>query len=636
MNFTKNLFLLILTAFFLAQATYAQRVCEFNQPVYEIRKSGTYKRDVSQSKWVEDFGDVGEVIRDTSGRLYWGSCENEENQEGASLAEVLAVHCSGNLNGKISNEEIDSMEDFSLRSQDQLDSFTEEIVFRSAVKNIDELTSCQEGLFNHYNDPEKSEFKKELISKSYNKFLEIGAKVKQILMLRRPAEVRELKAVRFLSCTKEVCSSPSSFGAKEAADIHNIRAELAKYDAELAVLLATIPMGNREQIRKSLLDVYRSNKKPSLEDFSKLYNEQMQGLSKEVNTTREMIDGIKHKDNKGNTQYCIDSDLKKQLYRSGQIEAVVQGANLGEYQKNISCRMGRRYGVQGDVITELALVPTYFVGYGLGRLAIRAGIAGMSARGVAAMKMTSRLSLLGVQTADVAVSLNSAVDACSSDSFITGLQGNSCDPETEIFNAIREANLAECAANIAFYGMSNVAAIKAFQKTEKLDWDSLRFGPSFSNKPIESVSQVSQEMGDSFTVMFSDKSKAVDQFGNPNIFEQYKKMDSTTLKPGNSYVVLVRDGVLYIGDNYRNARGGTNFTHIQLARDFGFEEEYFFGMGGAIRVNRDGSIDIGGRHMMENDMESAELIEQVIHRVNPNIRTRTTAGRVLDMPEPNQ
>ena len=51
-------------------------------------------------------------------------------------------------------------------------------------------------------------------------------------------------------------------------------------------------------------------------------------------------------------------------------------------------------------------------------------------------------------------------------------------------------------------------------------------------------------------------------------------------------------------------------------------------------MNRDGSIDIGGRHMMEDDIESAELIEQVIHRVNPNIRTRTTAGRVLDMPEP--
>lgn len=440
-------------------------LCLFNHPLRSETPTGRIITTQVQSQgFVEDFGNPLEDIQDTAGSLYWGSCENEANVAVTNARELFEINCSGLRGNGYSNQAFNNLERLNQLSTEYLDQTTEELVFMQAAQNVHKLGKCQKGLFDDY-FASGSEQRQTMLDTAYERFNRIKQKVRREISSRAPDEVSRAERQRFSSCTNESCAGMYSEESFEAiSEEENVEARLSESDENLKLLISSIPMGNRESMKEALLALYRIKPNASKAEFEAVFNHQMLQLREQADSTVETMDAIHVQSGPDSEHYCVDSHLKRQLYRSGQIEVTLQRLNIGEYGSNFSCRMGRRYGYAGEIITELALIPTYFFGYGLARLATRAGVTSLSARGARVLNMSSRLGMLGIQSADMGLLANSAANACFADDFMVGLQGRECSPQAEMALAMHEAELSNCLINVAFFGVSNVAAVSRMRR----------------------------------------------------------------------------------------------------------------------------------------------------------------------------
>ncbi len=439
--------------------------CVFNLPSRSVTPTGRIITTQTQSQgFVEDFGNPLETIQDTAGSLYWGSCKDEASVPVTNARELFEINCSGLRGNGYSNQAFNSLERLNQYSTEYLDQTTEELVFMQAAQNVHKLGKCQKGLFDDYFSPD-SEQKQNMLETAYERFQRIKQNVRNEISSRASDEVSRSERQRFSSCTNDSCAGRYSEESFEAiSEEENVEARLTESDENLNLLISSIPMGNRKSMKEALLSLYRVKPNASQAEFEAVFNHQMRQLREEANSTVETMDAIHVQSGPDSEHYCVDSHLKRQLYRSGQIEVTLQRLDIGEYGSNFSCRMGRRYGYAGEIITELALIPTYFFGYGLARLATRAGVSGLSARGARALNMSSRLGMLGIQSADMALLANSAANACFTDDFMVGLQGKECSPQSEMALAMHEAELSNCLINVAFFGVSNLTAVSRMRR----------------------------------------------------------------------------------------------------------------------------------------------------------------------------
>lgn len=110
-----------------------------------------------------------------------------------------------------------------------------------------------------------------------------------------------------------------------------------------------------------------------------------------------------------------------------------------------------------------------------------------------------------------------------------------------------------------------------------------------------------------------------------------KTMRDLAIKPGTSYTALIYKEKLFLGDNIIgmfDSRYGGRGSHLTLrsilkASDF---------IGGAVRVNLDGSIDISGYHGQKSDPDAEFAIRRIIERVAPMASIRSTPDRLSTLP----
>jgi len=114
---------------------------------------------------------------------------------------------------------------------------------------------------------------------------------------------------------------------------------------------------------------------------------------------------------------------------------------------------------------------------------------------------------------------------------------------------------------------------------------------------------------------------------------QLLKVGEAELTSGKSYVVVVDNGKLIIGENYLNASGTTSETHIMLMEDIKSPDpKSYRKSAGAIRIKEDGSIDVSGYHMKHESKTAAKAIAKKLREIIPNVKLRTTPGRLSDLP----
>lgn len=98
---------------------------------------------------------------------------------------------------------------------------------------------------------------------------------------------------------------------------------------------------------------------------------------------------------------------------------------------------------------------------------------------------------------------------------------------------------------------------------------------------------------------------------------------------GKSYLAIVANGKLVLGEGYRNGAGTTSNTHNQLRDDVSVG----MGLGGAVRFNIDGTIDVSGYHSKTTSPEAARAMFEILRSTLPSdVQIRSTPGRLTDLP----
>jgi hypothetical protein len=128
----------------------------------------------------------------------------------------------------------------------------------------------------------------------------------------------------------------------------------------------------------------------------------------------------------------------------------------------------------------------------------------------------------------------------------------------------------------------------------------------------------------------AQQSQHLARSGKFRFFNRARKEANLSLNPGESYVVVVHDGKVVIGERYRNPHGKTptQGTHLMLLKDITGRRSQGPYTGGAIRLNRDGSFDVSGYRRGSASQHSADAIAAAIKEALPGVRVRVTEDRL--------
>lgn len=130
-----------------------------------------------------------------------------------------------------------------------------------------------------------------------------------------------------------------------------------------------------------------------------------------------------------------------------------------------------------------------------------------------------------------------------------------------------------------------------------------------------------------------------DSFQNSPLVEFYTaggRVENLSINPGDTFTVILRNDRIILGRNIpgSNGRPGGPESHRTLMGLMGEENTYgYYGRGGAVRFNENGSIDISGYHL-EDDAEPRAYrnIQTIMQRVNPDAVYRATPDRLSTLP----
>lgn len=472
-SFFKSLFVMFFLTFLVSAKNVAfgedfSKRCKFNQ--------GNCSRDHG---FVQDFGyggvgsyiaeaasrvtsPIASLIRDVrqgtpnpectrnilhEGQEYAGSAWNGTCKD-ATREETLALNCKGQEGLGYSQPAIQNI----IVANDKLDPLQEELVFMTAVSDIHKFTKCQDGLFNQYFNPNDSTVKDEMLQNAFNQFtdlvehLDLRSEIKSEYQMRD----RQARADYFKNCIRESCQmsgSPEVFGTLR----DNLPPQIEEKRKKINALLSRIPMANRDSMRAAMENLIMSSPQVTKAQFDEVFNAEMTRLNEGVKASLATIDGIYVKDpTSGQEWYCVDRELKENLQRSGQVETTVKGMGLQDALAGFTCRSANRYGIAGMVVSEMALIPSYFVGYGFARLGMRAGMSAIRAVSVGgrALATTTRAAMIGLEAADWTASIAGMERDCHNQTFFSRVEGQNCSPENEVGQVYEESSYAQCMTSV--------------------------------------------------------------------------------------------------------------------------------------------------------------------------------------------
>jgi len=363
----------------------------------------------------------------------------------ANRVENKAIHCAGVAGLGYKYESINSI----LTVNEYLDDRQEEIIYQTAVGDIQDFTSCQKDFFDKVTTDQA--VRRDLFNNAYQQFSDVKNTIRN-LQTQRDGLSRRLGNDLLLRQSTSNCSDSASCAQNfseslEDPQIVELRKKINSLTERINLLVSRIPLGNRDNMSRMLKDLLISPQDVSPAQFSAAYSREIQNVRNEIDTSLATIAGITVNRPGEKKNFCVDRELKKNLVRSGQLQHTIDRMGLTQALDGFSCRAKNRYGEAGEVISELVLIPSYFVGYGFARLAVRAGASTIRAVSTAGRTLAtaSRGAMLGLEAADWASAGAAALRDCNSDDFyaqVSARQG--CDPMAEVAQMYQESSLAQC------------------------------------------------------------------------------------------------------------------------------------------------------------------------------------------------
>lgn len=405
--------------------------------------------------YVEDYGNRAGDGLYTGASVVGNFFIGNESCTDPARSEFVSINCSGN-NGNgyhygLEGLNIDGLVNY-------WDEETEELVFLTAINGVHEFATCQEGLFRDYFD--NPQHQTDLQTNAHNALNQIVAQYYQMEELRR------------------------------TRDQTGTHASDEWIDDQIARLVSRVPMGNRDIMRDAFVELIKfhavrdpndlfSQREVPFNVFQRVFHEKMTLMSNQTQHTLDVIEGpqsslgqrsggILRVQPDGRKLYCVNTDLKTYLWRSGQVAtAVSQYQATEELTPGFMCRSDNRYGRTGGYTAEIALIPTYFLGYGAARLAVRAGIAGFRAATAAGEMVTgTRMVMLGLEGANWIAGASAVSRDCNMEEMFANVNGHSCNPATELNRVYEEASLSQCLTT------SFIAAASVFAGPAARYWNS--------------------------------------------------------------------------------------------------------------------------------------------------------------------
>lgn len=149
---------------------------------------------------------------------------------------------------------------------------------------------------------------------------------------------------------------------------------------------------------------------------------------------------------------------------------------------------------------------------------------------------------------------------------------------------------------------------------------------------LEKISSMPQFQSQFSRMNYLELGKAVRNAENFSYFNNGIAMqfDPKSVQEGKSYTVLYWKGNVILGENYKGINGTYSSTHGSLAHSADLDP--FKCIGGAIKFNKYGIIDVGGYNSKNPDPVAAYLIALAFQKAVPDAVIRVTPGRLTELP----
>ena len=492
------------------------------------------------------------------------------------------------------------------------DHMTEELIFLEGARRTHQLTVCQGKLHKKYSQDQET--RRVLLQNSLTQFRPIQEKLGELG--RRRDEARD--RVKLYSEHHPDDRFNPRLTDWRLERLKPAQEDYSKAQGEIEALMSRIPMGNRPEMQEMFVNLAKSQASVTDNQFYESFDQVMGKLQRDVATSAAFFDRIIRPKGDGSFIYSVNNDLKTALVKTGQIENVVTSLGMEErLADRFICRSKARY-IKGPATLSLIEVPFYFAGvYGLGRLALRASVAGLragtsSARIIAeTTRTTAKLGMMGLSGVEFVRGGTDALNSCFPPEFLHGDLDDQCTEESEILGLYQEASIGQCVTSSALalappalVGVRGLASIV---------------------RPT-GIPLMSRTLASSGRFRFFQSGRREARFSDQ------------TLQPGVSYtVVFDGEGKMVLGSNFRNPEGGFSGTHVALLRATGRDFPHGRPMryeGGTIRVNQDGSIDISGYRLQRSSERSQQMIEEALREALPGATIRSTPGKLSELPTP--
>lgn len=324
------------------------------------------------------------------------------------------------------------------------DMMTEEVLMNLAANNIAESNKCMVNFYDQFTEtPEKKSQMAQLTRDAYKN-------LKPTLQGMLPKDPYMKRS--FLRPSSELVNKARTIDIvlKDATDSQRV-----KFDA----LIASIPLGNHEEIRKYVAESVINN-----HDENTFYTGYMKEVQKLKMNHQVSVDELNsHRSSQVRKIYNVrkgergSMDLRQELLESGAIENFIisQGAK-DKFDKGYLCRVARHK--KGCIaLTAIEVSGSLMLPYVAASVGLRAGLA-MASRGLSSWSgaeflghAISRGLLYSGSLGQLALVSEDAINTCLAKHprYLASKGNNSCEPEKMAFEAMTEASLANCISTIA-------------------------------------------------------------------------------------------------------------------------------------------------------------------------------------------
>jgi hypothetical protein len=284
---------------------------------------------------------------------------------------------------------------------------------------------------------------------------------------------------------RAMMAGQSALGLETQSDrLVKAEADVARVTAHLRSLVSRIPLGNRPEMKDAMVALARHSGLVSEAQFNNVFKTALMELNKQSLKSVQFWEGTDGVNGAGNVTTNstgdliarVNNDLKISLIQSGQMEMIVNARGMADRShKEFMCRTQARY-IQGPQTRDgILTVASMIGGYGLARLAVRAGLkaaTALSAAGRVSARMVqvpAMAAWIGLEATAMGIDVDHARRVCFKPEFLAGANEDQCSFESEYNGAFLEASAAECLTSsilaAAPAGMSVMGVLSALPRT---------------------------------------------------------------------------------------------------------------------------------------------------------------------------